>query len=191
MADKTACGGTQCVVDNRQQNHAWGPWMWVQGGTYAEPLMSDEQPGSWMFFEADLHTDRLSANRQREVAYSYRQLEFCPPESLPGFAFHQTDRDPSPKQAAICPDGRCANASRARDFDLLGHRYSLLSSIATGGLNNVVCYLPARDSEEFERLPADISGSISPTGTQRPSRRQRRCPEVLPSRALVPSTARP
>ena len=155
MADKTACGGTQCVVDNRQQNHAWGPWMWVQGGTYAEPLMSDEQPGSWMFFEADLHTDRLSGNRQREVAYSYRQLEFCPPESLPGFAFHQTDRDPSPKQAAICPDGRCANASRVRDFDLLGHRYSLLSSIATGGLNNVVCYLPARDSEEFEHLPAD------------------------------------
>ena len=29
-----------------------------QGGTYAEPLMSDEQPGSWMFYEADLHTDR-------------------------------------------------------------------------------------------------------------------------------------
>ena len=46
-----ACGGdsTSCVVDNRQQNHKWGPWMWVQGGTYAEPMMSDEQPGSWMF----------------------------------------------------------------------------------------------------------------------------------------------
>ena len=54
-----ACGGdTPCVVDNRQQNHKWGPWMWVQGGSYAEPLMSDEQPGSWMFTGADLHTDR-------------------------------------------------------------------------------------------------------------------------------------
>jgi hypothetical protein len=46
------CAGEQCVVDNRQQSHAWGPWMWAQGGTYAEPLMSDEQPGSWMFYEA-------------------------------------------------------------------------------------------------------------------------------------------
>ena len=38
-----ACGEVACVVDNRQQNHAWGPWMWAQGGSYAEPLMSDEQ----------------------------------------------------------------------------------------------------------------------------------------------------
>ena len=37
-----ACGGGQygagassCVVDNRQQNHAWGPWMWAQGGEQA------------------------------------------------------------------------------------------------------------------------------------------------------------
>ena len=97
-----ACGGgpfgagaSSCVVDNRQQNHAWGPWMWTQGGTYAEPLMSDEQPGSWMFYEADLHTDRLSANEERVVAWNYRNLEFCPAEVLPGFAMHQTDRDPT------------------------------------------------------------------------------------------------
>ena len=155
-ADPKACaGGTMCVVDNRQQNHAWGPWMWVQGGTYAEPLMSDEQPGSWMFYEADLHTDRLSANRQRQIAWSYRQLEFCPAESLPGFAFHQTDRDVTAVQKAICADGRCSNASRSRDFDLLGHRYSLLSSIGTAGLNNVACYLPARNAEEFEKLPKE------------------------------------
>lgn len=54
------CAGSQCVVDNRQQSHAWGPWMWAEGGTYAEPLQSDEQPGSWSFYESDLHTDRLS-----------------------------------------------------------------------------------------------------------------------------------
>lgn len=47
-----------------------GPWMWAQGGTYAEPLMSDEQPGSWMFYEADLHTDRLSANEERCCVYA-------------------------------------------------------------------------------------------------------------------------
>jgi len=33
--------------------------------------------------------DRLSANRQREVAWDYRMKEFCPMEALPGFAFHQ------------------------------------------------------------------------------------------------------
>ena len=87
-----ACGGESCVVDNRQQNHVWGPWMWAQGGTYAEPLQGDEQPGSWMFYEADLHTDRLSANRQRETAWSYRVDEFAPAELVPGFALHQTDR---------------------------------------------------------------------------------------------------
>ena len=71
------CAGQQCVVDNRQANHAAGPWMWAQGGTYAEPLQGDEQPGSWMFYEADLHTDRLSANRQRETAWSYRVDEYA------------------------------------------------------------------------------------------------------------------
>ena len=155
QADPTACDGSRCVVDNRQQNHAWGPWMWVQGGTYAEPLMSDEQPGSWMFYEADLHTDRLSANRQRQVGWNYRQLEFCPAETLPGFALHQTDRAPTAAQRAICPDGRCSSAARVRDFDLLGYRYSLLSSIGSAGLNNVICGLPARDTEEFRLLPKE------------------------------------
>ena len=45
-----------------------------------------------MFYEADLHTDRLSANRQRETAWSYRVDEFAPAELVPGFALHQTDR---------------------------------------------------------------------------------------------------
>ena len=87
--------------------------MWAQGGTYAEPLMSDEQPGSWMFYEADLRTDRLSANKQRSVAWAYRQQEFCPAEALPGFAFHQTDRDVPERQKTVCPDGRCSKYSRS------------------------------------------------------------------------------
>ena len=65
-----ACAGSRCVIDNRQANHGWGAWMWALGGTYAEPLMSDEQPGSWAFYEADLHTDRLAGNKQRQVAYA-------------------------------------------------------------------------------------------------------------------------
>ena len=82
--------------------------MWALGGGYAEPLMSDEQPGSWMFYETDLKTDRLSANRERQVAWDYRQLEFCPAELLPGFAFHQTDRDAPPR----CAEGTANVAHR-------------------------------------------------------------------------------
>lgn len=149
-----ACSGSRCVVDNRQANHAWGAWMWALGGSYAEPLMSDEQPASWSFYEADLHTDRLAGNKQRSVAKLYRD-EYCPNEALPGFAFHQTDRDPTALQTKVCPgpEGRCSNHSRVRDFDLLGYRYSLLSSVGTGGLNNVVNMLPARDVDEFSKFP--------------------------------------
>lgn len=149
-----ACGGSRCVVDNRQANHGWGAWMWALGGTYAEPLMSDEQPGSWPFYEADLHTDRLAGNKQRAIGKSYRD-EYCPNEALPGFAFHQTDRDPTALQNAACGAGRCSNHSRARDFDLLGYRYSLLSSIGSGGLNNVLNMLPARDPQEFSLFPKE------------------------------------
>ena len=149
------CGGSRCLVDNRQANHAWGAWMWALGGTYAEPLMSDEQPASWSFYEADLHTDRLAGNKQRQVASAYR-AQFCPNDALPGFAFHQTDRDPTALQEKICPGGgRCANHARTRDFDLLGYRYSLLSSIGSGGLNNILNMLPARDAQEFQLFPAE------------------------------------
>ena len=41
------------------------------GGTVLTPgSPSDEQPGSWPFYEADLHTDRLAGNKQRAVAKS-------------------------------------------------------------------------------------------------------------------------
>ncbi len=39
-------GVSDFVVDNRQSNHEWGPWMWM-AGSYAEPLQTDEQPESW------------------------------------------------------------------------------------------------------------------------------------------------
>jgi hypothetical protein len=63
-----ACAGRQCVVDNRQANHAWGPWMWAEGGTYAEPLQSDEQPGSWMFYEAGREPDRTASSNKTLTA---------------------------------------------------------------------------------------------------------------------------
>ena len=104
-----------------------------------------------MFTEADLHTDRLSANEERAIAWRYRNVEFCPAEVMPGFAMHQTDRDPTKLEH----DPRSNNHSRARDFDLLGYRYSLMSSIGTGGLNNVINMLPARDEQEYSLLPKE------------------------------------
>lgn len=41
---------------------------------------------------------------------------------------------------------------RARDWDYLGFKYSVLSSIATGGWNNIVDMIPARDPAEFEHF---------------------------------------
>ena len=41
--------------------------------------------------------------------------------------------------------------------DLLGYKYSLLSTVATAGQNLVVTMIPARDMEEFKLLPqADL-----------------------------------
>ena len=68
---------------------------------------------SGMFFEADLHTDRLSANKQRTVGWDYRNLELCPMELLPGFAFHQTTRAPLPGQPGADFN---LNDTRTRDF---------------------------------------------------------------------------
>ena len=90
---------------------------------------------------ADLHTDRLSANFERSIAWNYRNVEFCPAEVLPGFAMHQTDRDPTALEK-VAGGQRSNSHARARDFDLLGYRYSIMSSVGTAGLNNVVNMLP-------------------------------------------------
>ena len=42
-----------------------------------------------------------------------------------------------------------------RDYDLLGYRYALMSQLATAGLNNVLCMLPARDESEFTLFPKE------------------------------------
>ena len=41
-----------------------------------------------------------------------------------------------------------------RDYDFLGYRYALMSQLATAGLNNVLCMIPARDESEFALFPA-------------------------------------
>jgi len=127
------------VIDGRQRYQAYGPWVWL-AGSYPHPTSTDEQPESFIPFP-DLHFDRVSADRERYTAYLYRIDDFCPPELMPGFIGHQTARNDD--------TGQRVNASfRQRDWDYLGWRYSLISSIAAAGLNNVVNMIPARDLAE-------------------------------------------
>src|SRR5262249_45509437 len=114
------------VIDGRQQYHQFGGWTWLAGAS-PHPLGTDEQPQSFRAFP-DLHTDRVSADRQRYVAWRYREEQFCPPEILPGFLTHQTTRSDAKNVMR-------RDRFRPRDWDYLGWRYSLLSSIATAPFN--------------------------------------------------------
>lgn len=137
------------VIDGRQAHHLYGPWSYL-AGSYPHPTFHDEQPESFTPYP-DLHFDRVSANRERYTAYRYRTYEFTPNEMVPGFMTHQTPRldetDDMPQ--AMTPDrGKVILPFRARDWDYLGWKYSVLSSIAVGGWNNVINMIPARDSAE-------------------------------------------
>ena len=138
-------GMEQYVVDNRQASHEWSPWMWA-AGSYAEPLQSDEQTTSWTAYNQDIHIDRGDGNRQRQMNYDYAQAKLCQPSAMPGFLHHNTDRG----------DGRRTDLS-IRDYDFFGAPYTILSAIATGGLNAVVCDIPARDEGEFVAFPEAVA----------------------------------
>jgi hypothetical protein len=109
----------------------------------------------------------------REQVYRTRQLE--PNVRIPGFMMHQSERHfdnhcnitrgslqgGGPSKCAnpdhcACEGPNTGNFSsqNARDFDYLGYRYGLMSSIGTAGLNNVLAMLPARDHWEFNSFPA-------------------------------------
>ena len=104
-------------------------------------------------------TDHVAADTMRHVNFHYSQAMLMPPSRIPGFIYHQTERTfrngttpcyggaPGARE-----DYRCFDAN-TRDFDLLGHRYSLLSTVGTAGLNLAFAMLPARDRDEFEKLP--------------------------------------
>jgi hypothetical protein len=139
----------EVVIDGRQAYHQYGPWSWL-AGSYPHPTANDEQPESFVPFP-DLHFDRVSADRQRYTAYRYRNYDFAPSEIVPGFVTHQTPRlDDTGRMPERRTDERgvVLLPFRARDWDYLGWRYSLLSSIATGGWNNVLNMIPARDPDE-------------------------------------------
>lgn len=131
----------QAVIDGRQQYHGFGVWTWLSG-TYPHPLASDEQPESFRAFP-DLHWDRASADRQRRTAYWYRSECFTPSEIMPGYMTHQTPRNDEKGQTI-------RTEFRPADWDLLGWKYSVISSIATAPFNLVVNFIPARDEREFK-----------------------------------------
>ena len=138
------------VIDGRQAYHLYGPWGWL-AGSYPHPTFNDEQPESFVPFP-DLHFDRVSADRERWTAYRYRNYEFAPSELVPGFITHQTSRgdDTGEMPERKTDRGVMLLPFRARDWDYLGWRYSLLSSIAVAGWNNVIDMIPARDLEEYK-----------------------------------------
>lgn len=142
------------VIDGRQSYQEYGPWGWL-AGSYPHPTGTDEQPESFVNFP-DLHFDRVSADRQRYTAWWYRNFEFAPSEIVPGFLTHQTPRNGDNGEMPVKPGedkrGGELAALRQRDWDYLGWRYSVISSIATGGWNSVVDMIPARDPEEFENF---------------------------------------
>jgi len=133
------------VMDGRQSYQNYGPWSWL-AGSYPHPTSTDEQPESFVPFP-DLHFDRVSADRERYTAYRYRIRDFCPPELMPGYIAHQTPRNDDKGDLV-------ETEFRQRDWDYLGWRYSLISSIAVGGLNNVSDMIPARDIAEYEHFSA-------------------------------------
>ncbi|MDE3150687.1 MAG: hypothetical protein KGL93_00415 [Gemmatimonadota bacterium] len=144
------------VIDGRQAYQEYGPWSWL-AGSYPHPTSTDEQPESFLPFP-DLHFDRVSADRERYTAYKYRNYEFAPSEIVPGYITHQTSRsDGTGDMPFVRTDsGPQLVRFRARDWDYLGWRYSLISSIAIAGWNNVIDMIPARDSAEYADFsPAD------------------------------------
>lgn len=138
-------GAPDIIIDGRQQYQSFGVWTWL-AGNYPHPTSTDEQPESFKAFP-DLHTDRVSADRQRYTAWWYRMVNLAPPEITPGFITHQTQRYTS-------TGGAPRTDFRTRDWDVLGWKFSLFSTIGTAPFNLVMNMIPAKDPDEFAALSA-------------------------------------
>ena len=135
------------VIDGRQQYHGYSPWIWL-AGTYPHPTGGDEQPESFEPFP-DLHFDRSSGTQQRLTSYWFRNIQFCPTELMPGFIGHQTARKNADGDVPYDVD------FNIRDWDYLGWKYSLISSVATAPFAHCVDMIPARDIREHELFMKD------------------------------------
>ena len=134
------------IMDGRQTYQYYGPWSWV-AGSYPHPTSTDEQPQSFVPFP-DLHFDRASANRTRYANFRFRIRDYCPSELMPGYMTHQSPRFDHNQQVSFEP-------FRIRDWDYMGWKYSVISSLSSGGLNNVINMIPARDPEEYRNFSAE------------------------------------
>jgi hypothetical protein len=145
------------VIDGRQTYQTYGPWTWL-AGSYPHPTGTDEQPESFTPYP-DLHFDRVSADRERYVDYWYRNYMFAPEELIPGYMTHQTERSrnvPVTTNGVTRSEEQFINSTyRARDWDYLGFKYSVISSSASGGWNDVMDMIPGRDLAEFQNFSAE------------------------------------
>eukprot|EP01060_Flectonema_neradi_P030181 TRINITY_DN431_c14_g1_i1.p1 TRINITY_DN431_c14_g1~~TRINITY_DN431_c14_g1_i1.p1 ORF type:complete len:958 (+),score=168.93 TRINITY_DN431_c14_g1_i1:132-2876(+) len=141
-------------MDNRQLAHIWGPWHLLPP-SYAEPLAGDENPETYGVPFPSLHTDIVTANVNRRVNLGYMNEMLIPSDRMCGFTGHQTERtSDSGVPACFGGEKQCYDMN-IRDFDILGYRYSLISTIATGAMNIVWAMIPARDIAEFKFFPQE------------------------------------
>ncbi|CAF0855198.1 unnamed protein product [Adineta steineri] len=137
------------IMDHRFANQYDGPWSFITLNGYTSPLLSDENPETYPILYPSLHTDKISADFMRQGNIELRIEHFASMDSIPGFIGHQSER--------FSADGNVPWIdNNLRDFDFMGFSYSLLSNIATAGLNLVHTLLPARDLEEFYFLPIEF-----------------------------------
>ena len=145
-------------MDNRQTSHCWGAFNHISG-SYTEPIGGDENPETYGSSGGipTLSTDAVLANNLRLVNFNYRARQLLPSVRVPGFMSHQTERQFADGQG---PATQNYSALYRRDFDMHGFKYSMLSSIGTAGLNNVLAMLPARDTEEDTAFPVEMNAWI-------------------------------
>ena len=137
------------IMDHRYSSQFDGPWSWITLNGYTSPLLSDENPETYPILYPSLHTDKIAADFMRLGNSELRLDHFASMDAIPGFIGHQTER--------IASDGSVPwTGHNQRDFDLLGFPYSLLSNIATAGLNLIHTLIPARDLEEYYLLPSSF-----------------------------------
>ena len=137
------------IMDHRYASQYDGPWSWITLNGYTSPLLSDENPETYPILYPSLHTDKISADFMRQGNVELRLDHFAAMDAIPGFIGHQNERFTSTGDVPWVDHD-------TRDFDLLGFPYSLLSNIATAGLNLIHTSLPARDIDEFHLLPEDL-----------------------------------
>ena len=80
-------------------------------------------------------------------------MQLLPNVRIPGFIGHQPERQFDNNTGTDKGHMQVWTRWHVRDFDYPGHRYSILSTIATAGCNLLTANIPARDAEEFAKFP--------------------------------------